>query len=247
MICIIKIKNVLKPKSQKSKKMFFSNKQNKLQLNLQLLSKQQDSVKIAFAFDLHGVVFRFSILQALRDAVRTKQKKKLLLAALNPKLIWDVIKLLATSSVVEKSILDIQAKYPNLASLIPLALQMANEQVLVPQTIELIRKIKKNGHLVFVFSNIGEQSGQILQNKYPTVFDLFDGVLFTSAQDNYICKPNKLAFNKFLQKFNLTKNQVILIDDKQANIDHANQFGIAGIKFVNAKQCEKLIILATDL
>src|SRR5690606_12113160 len=94
----------------------------------------------AFVFDLHGVVFRFSPLRAAGEALATTYKNKLFWAACNPFLIWDVLKLLRTSGVVEKAILEIAHKYPSLKELIPLALTMANQQIPIEHTVQLIRE-----------------------------------------------------------------------------------------------------------
>lgn len=196
---------------------------------------------IAIVFDLHGVVFRFSPLKALQDAITTNHKKILLKAALHPFLIWDVIKLLYTNAVVEAAIMAIAHKYPSLKDLIPLALKMANEQIPIEPTVKLITQLKNNGFKILVFSNIGEQSALILQQKYPHIFALFDGVLVTSAQDNYLMKPSEQAFTKFLTKFNLTNDQVIFIDDKKSNIDAARKLKIFAIEFMNPHQCQQLL------
>lgn len=197
--------------------------------------------EIALVFDLHGVLFNFSLSKAIYDAVSSRQKKQLIIAGLNPFLIWDLIKLVYNSGVVEKAIFDMGQKYPSLKSLVPLVLKMANEQTPIKSTVDLIKTLKKQGFKLYVFSNIGEQSGQILQTKYPEIFALFDGLLFTSAQDNYVSKPSQAAFDKFLTKFNLDKSQIIFIDDKQSNVQIANKFGINAIQFINASQCKQAL------
>ena len=201
----------------------------------------QNPQKTAFVFDLHGVVFRFDPILALKDALQTAHKKKLFLAVINPFLIWDVLKLLHSSAVVEEAILKIGIKYPHLVDLVPLALQMANEQVPITPTIELIQQLKRNGFQLFVFSNIGEHSAQILKTKYPEIFDLFDGVLVTTAKDNYVMKPSEEAFTKFLNQFAVDKSKIIFIDDKQSNIHVARKLGIAAIQFFNPHQCRQLL------
>ena len=214
---------------------------SKYSSNINFNNHQSIAPHTAFVFDLHGVVFRFSPLKAASDALHTTHKKKLFWAALNPFLIWDVLKLLHTSAVVEEAIMGIGHKYPSLANLIPLALQMANEQVPIEPTVQLMTQLKKSGFKLFVFSNIGEHSAQILQAKYPQIFALFDGILVTTAQDNYLMKPSEQAFVKFLNKFNFSKEQIVFIDDKLSNIDAARKMGISAIQFINPSQCKQLL------
>ena len=205
-------------------------------LNLSLLRPQT-----AFVFDLHGVVFRFDPVLAITTAINAPSKKLLLKTVLNPWIIWDVLKLLHNSAVVEEAIMAISYKYPNLKAIIPTALKIANAQTPILPTLKLIKQIKRNGFKLYIFSNIGEQSAGILQAKYPEIFALFDGILVTESQDNYIMKPSKASFNKFLTKFNLEKEQIIFIDDKQSNIHIARTMGIAAIQFVNPCQCTQLL------
>ena len=205
-------------------------------LNLSLLKPQT-----AFVFDLHGVIFRFDPILAITAAIHAPSKKLLLKTVLNPWIIWDVIKLLHNSAVVEEAIMAIGYKYPNLKAIIPTALKIANAQSPIWPTMQLIKQIKRNGFKLYIFSNIGEQSASILQAKYPEIFALFDGILVTESQDNYIMKPSQASFNKFLNKFNLEKQQIIFIDDKQSNIHIARTMGIAAIQFINPCQCAQLL------
>lgn len=191
------------------------------------------------AFDLNGVVLKFSPLRAMRTAIVYKNKLKLLRAICSPSLIWQVLKTAYQGAVVEQAILQMPDQHPEFAELVPLALQMANEQVLVQGTIQLIQDLKNAGCQVYAFSNLGEKSAQILNQKYPALFKLFQGVLVTSAQDQYLMKPDPAAFDKFLSQFQLDPNNLIFIDDKPKNILAARRCGITGIRFVTACQCRR--------
>lgn len=206
-----------------------------------LLDLCHEQPQTAFVFDLHGVIFRFDPLLALAAATNAPSKRLLLKTALNPWVIWDVLKLLHNSAVVEEAIMAIGYKYPHLSAIIPTALKIANAQIPIVPTVQLIEQIKRNGFKLYIFSNIGEQSARILQTQYPEIFALFDGMLVTESHDNYIMKPSQASFNKFLTKFKLEKTQMIFIDDKQSNIHIARTMGIAAIQFVNPCQCKQLL------
>ena len=206
-----------------------------------LLDACHEQTQTALVFDLHGVIFRFDPILAVTAATTAISKILLLRTVLNPFIIWDVIKLLHNSAVVEEAIMAIGYKYPNLKAIIPTALKIANAQIPIIPTVQLIKQMKRNGFRLYIFSNIGEQSANILKTKYPEIFALFDGILVTESRDNYIMKPSQAAFNKFLTKFNLEKKQIIFIDDKQSNIHIARTMGIAAIQFVNPCQCKQLL------
>ncbi len=193
-----------------------------------------------FVFDLHGVIFNLSITGVIKDLIQYNHKFKLALACFNPFLIYDVLALLVNGTVVEKTILDIKTKHKYFQDLIPLALKITNNQVPNQDIVKLLRNLKNKNYKLLIFSNIGEKSINILEQKYPDVFKLFDNKLVANKKDNYIGKPSKEAFNKFFNKFKNYKNyNFILIDDKARNIKAAHDYNMSGILFTNANKLNK--------
>src|SRR5436305_1050486 len=67
-----------------------------------------------------------------------------------------------------------------------------NSQAPINQSIDIIKDLKKAGYKVYILSNIGEHSLDVLKNKYPEIFSHFDGIMGTIKEDDYIQKPNIL-------------------------------------------------------
>lgn len=206
-----------------------------------LIKPIKQSAKI-LVFDLHGVLFTFSIWAGFKDFWQAPNKLLILRAAFTPGLAWEALKLLFTGAVVEQTVLNIKIKYPKLAGVIPFALKIINNQVPKPEIVKLLFKLNSQGAKLLIFSNIGEQSIAILKQKYPEIFNLFAGELVASASNNYLSKPSQDAFNKFLQKFrNLgSANNFLLIDDRDKNLQAAQACGMQVLKFKSSIQliCE---------
>ncbi len=196
--------------------------------------------KPILVFDLHGVIFIFSIWAGIKDFWQLNYKQKLLVlrAACTPGLAWDALKLLFTGAVVEQAVLNIKIKYPKLAGVIPFALKIINNQIPKPEIVKLLKQLNSQGYKLLIFSNIGEQSIELLKQKYPELFNLFMGELVASASDNYLSKPQPAAFNKFLKKFSGLAHNFILIDDRDKNLQAAQACDMQVIKF---KSCTQLI------
>lgn len=206
-----------------------------------LIKPINQSTKI-LVFDLHGVIFTFSIWACVKDFWQAPNKLLILRAACTPGLVWAALKLLFTGAVVEQTVLNLKIKYPQLAGVIPFALKIINNQVPKPEIVELLNKLNSQGVKLLIFSNIGEQSITLLKTKYPEIFNLFAGELVASASDNYLSKPDQAAFNKFLQKFkNLgPARNFLLIDDRAKNLQAARACGMSTLKFKSSTQliCE---------
>ncbi|HLB94380.1 MAG TPA: HAD family hydrolase [Candidatus Babeliales bacterium] len=223
-----------------------------------MLNKHIKNHKPILVFDLHGVIFSFSIWAGIKDFWQLSFKQKLLVlrAAGTPGLAWDALKLLFTGGVVEQAVLNIKIKYPKLTGVIPFALKVINNQIPKPEMVKLLQDLKSQNYTLLIFSNIGEQSIEILKHKYPEIFSLFSGELVASASDNYISKPQPAAFKKFLAKLTFVvparhsiyatagsspmgvsnHNNFLLIDDRDKNLQAAQACGMQVLKFKSSVQ-----------
>lgn len=199
--------------------------------------------KPILVFDLHGVIFSFSIWAGIKDFWQLSFKQKLLVlrAAGTPGLAWDALKLLFTGGVVEQAVLNIKIKYPKLAGVIPFALKIINHQIPKPEMVKLLQDLKSQNYTLLIFSNIGEQSISILKHKYPEIFNLFAGELVASASDNYLSKPQPAAFNKFLDKFSdlAPTNSLDTIRDKLCSL------GEVGPSFQSASNLSPTFVVSS--
>lgn len=133
----------------------------------------------------------------------------------------------------------ISQKYPQLNLTMKNLIELDSCQNLNFQVVEIIKNLKEKGYKVWVFTNMGIDCYNSIYQKYPEVFKLFDGVQACTEKDNYVCKPNKNAFDLFLKRINSVyqdQRKIIFIDDRKKNIEASNQYNqILGIQFGNAE------------
>ncbi len=106
------------------------------------------------------------------------------------------------------------------------------------ETADYLPKIKEAGHNLYYLSNFHKWlTGHIL--KENPFFEYFDGGVFSC--DVNLIKPFPEIYNYLINKYNLIPNECIFFDDVKANIDGANNIGINGVLFSDAKQIEGFI------
>ncbi|MCG8605808.1 HAD family phosphatase [bacterium] len=125
-----------------------------------------------------------------------------------------------------------------LMALVPASLRPMQE------TIELIKRLKRNGHRLYCLSNMHLASIAYLE-EHCSFWPFFDGVVISSYVK--LIKPEKAIYEHLLKKYQLTPEHTIFIDDVTENLAAAETFGIRTIKFISAKDCEKRLwaIIAT--
>ena len=106
----------------------------------------------------------------------------------------------------------------------------------IQDTINLMHSLKIRGHNLFLLTNIPIFSIEYLEKEY-SFFNLFNGSV-VSCRINTI-KPELEIFNYLINKYNLSINESVFIDDTEINANVASSLGIYSIKFENAFQCAK--------
>ena len=96
---------------------------------------------------------------------------------------------------------------------------------------EVLSNLKKEGKNLYLLSNIS----RLFANNYHKnpdvlrILDLFDGYVFSGEIG--LVKPNAEIYDYITQKYNLSKNETLFIDDNELNIKGAENFGIKGYLF----------------
>jgi HAD superfamily hydrolase (TIGR01509 family) len=98
---------------------------------------------------------------------------------------------------------------------------------LYSNSINFIKSCKKQGHKVYILSNWDTESFELLQTKYPHLFDLFDGIVISG--DSNAVKPSPNIYTTLLNRYNLDPQKCWFIDDQQENVTAACTIGINGI------------------
>lgn len=96
---------------------------------------------------------------------------------------------------------------------------------------QLVADIKARGAQLYLLSNISPCFAEDYK-KNPWVaelFSLFDGLVFSGAIG--LTKPHEEIYTYLLDRYGLTAEDCIFVDDNVNNIEAANKLGIEGILF----------------
>lgn len=119
----------------------------------------------------------------------------------------------------------------------------------IPKNKELLEYIKslKPQFKMAILSNISNPEW-FREYFTPNELALFDEVIVSSKEG--IIKPDPRIFHITLDKLGLLPNEAIFIDDRQKNVDAAEQLGLKAFLYRNYPQCrdelEKLIAPVAD-
>ena len=98
----------------------------------------------------------------------------------------------------------------------------------IPETIELLPKIKAAGHKLYFLSNYHVKLRQYACTEFE-FFDLFDGGVFSC--DVHLLKPSVEVFRYFLDKYRLEPERCLFFDDMEQNVMAAKSVGMKGVLF----------------
>lgn len=82
-------------------------------------------------------------------------------------------------------------------------------------------------HNLYILSNWKSPNFQLLQEKYPSIFDLFDGTVISGNVE--FAKPDIRIYEHILKQFQLNVQECIFIDDMIENVEAAQYVGMHGI------------------
>jgi FMN phosphatase YigB (HAD superfamily) len=87
--------------------------------------------------------------------------------------------------------------------------------------LSFIRSCKKHGHSVFILSNWDSESFPLLQNAYPELFNLCDGIVISGNVN--ATKPSCEIYAHLLDQYSLDPQYCWFIDDQKENIVTAQE------------------------
>lgn len=92
----------------------------------------------------------------------------------------------------------------------------------------MIKKLKKAGYSVYLLSNYPKTMYELHWPRF-TFYDELDGKIVSAVEK--MAKPDENIYKLLLDRYNLEPKDTCFIDDRQINIDAANNMGITGILF----------------
>ena len=104
----------------------------------------------------------------------------------------------------------------------------------IPDSIELLYRLKRQGQQLFYLSNMHSASIDYLEREY-TFWDVFEGGIVSCHV--HLIKPEPAIYSALLEQYALDSSGTIFIDDTEINLTAAAEFGIRTIHFHGARQC----------
>jgi putative hydrolase of the HAD superfamily len=105
-----------------------------------------------------------------------------------------------------------------------------------PDTVDLLRRLKRKGYPLYCLSNMHFASIEYLE-KSETFWDVFDGAVISCRLQ--LCKPEAGIYEHLLRTHGLEAKNTLFVDDVQKNLDAAAELGMRTLRFENAAQCER--------
>ena len=103
----------------------------------------------------------------------------------------------------------------------------------IDQGLNLLRILHKNklsgnnNYKLYVLSNWGVKSFNLLTKHFPDVFELFDGIVISG--NTGWKKPDKRIYHHLIATYSLNAQECVFIDDQIENIEAAETLGITGV------------------
>ena len=106
--------------------------------------------------------------------------------------------------------------------------------VAITDTVELLYRLKAQGHSLYCLSNMHFASIEYLERTHD-FFDVFTGKVISCRLN--MCKPEPKIYSHLLETYGLDVADTVFIDDVEVNLTTAQQMGIQTIRFENPVQC----------
>lgn len=200
-----------------------------------------------FIFDIHGVLFTHDYLSMLDTFWRSPMKWRLIKTVLDPRFIYHMVKVSWHSTLAEAFFLYFDQTAPGTADVWKLFIEIANCQRVNWPMIKLVHRLKDQGYQLGILSDISDEVFLDLEERFASIFALFDPIITTSAYNKFVTKPNPQVYKHLLQELDMHES-VMFIDDNQKNVCGSLPFGIIALRYTNIhKLKDQLATLGIDV
>jgi putative hydrolase of the HAD superfamily len=113
----------------------------------------------------------------------------------------------------------------------------------IPETVDLLEELAGQGIPLYCLSNMPATTADYLRQKH-TFWKVFRGVVISG--EIQLLKPDREIFDHIAQRFALTPDSTVFIDDHQPNIDSAKRLGFKTVHFQTPGQCRTQLFALLD-
>jgi 2-haloacid dehalogenase len=101
----------------------------------------------------------------------------------------------------------------------------------IEPTVAVLDELRSTGVRLYALSNWSGETFPAARPRYPFL-EWFDGIVISG--DERLIKPDPRIFRLLLDRYGLAAEEVLFIDDHQANVDAAAELGMHAARFVDA-------------
>lgn len=104
-------------------------------------------------------------------------------------------------------------------------------------SIPWIKELKERGYRIYILSNWSKPAYDDCQNTALSFLPLVDGVVFSYKE--FVIKPDKKIYEIICNRYDINPAEAVFLDDSEANIISAREFGLNAIHFQSYEQGRK--------
>jgi len=104
-------------------------------------------------------------------------------------------------------------------------------------SIPWIKELKERGYRIYILSNWSKPAYDACQNTALSFLPLVDGVVFSYKE--FVIKPDKKIYEIICDRYDINPAEAVFLDDSEANIMSAREFGLHAIHFKSYEQGRK--------
>lgn len=101
-------------------------------------------------------------------------------------------------------------------------------------TVPWIRQLKERGYKVYVLSNWSKPAYEANKDTHLSFLREMDGGILSFREG--VIKPNREIYQLLCDRYQIEPLEAIFLDDNEANIEAAKEFGLHAIHFKNYEQ-----------
>jgi HAD superfamily hydrolase (TIGR01509 family) len=199
--------------------------------------KHEKSMIKNIVFDLGNVLISFKPAEYFEKSGYPEKEKNVIINDIFSSREWKLIDNgdITTGEAIEKIVARSSLKQHEIASVFNL-----RREILYPvdKNIKLLPGLKKRGFKLYYLSNFPDDIFDAVYNEYP-FFNFFDGGIISSRVN--ASKPDRKIFKILLDKYFLTANECLFIDDIELNVQSASSVGMTAICALESADLSELI------
>ena len=124
------------------------------------------------------------------------------------------------------------ARFPQYRSLFEAFFERWSEAVgsVIPESLELLQTLRKNSIRTYALTNFSSENYPLVARRFPFIND-FDGSIVSGHEG--VCKPDPAIYALLFERYSITPERAVFIDDKPENVEAARRLGMHGIHFTD--------------